>query len=196
MSEVLPKRSSPGGRGARARIMQAATVLFYDRGINVTGVSELAAAAQVSKRTLYQHFEGKDAVIQSYLQRLEDEQQVTAEQPLTNIDLTPRARLLALFDDPGRERHPLRGCPYVNAAVELADVEHPAHQLAADHKRRFIQQLASTAREAGARNPKQLARRLALLYDGAAAEAAVFDDTEPASAARAMAEELIAAAID
>ena len=73
MSEVLPKRSSPGGRGARTRIMQAATVLFYDRGINVTGVSELAAAAQVSKRTLYQHFESKDAVIESYLQRLEDE---------------------------------------------------------------------------------------------------------------------------
>jgi AcrR family transcriptional regulator len=176
--------------------MQAATVLFYDRGINVTGVSELAAAAQVSKRTLYQHFEGKDAVIESYLQRLEDEQQVTAEQPLTNIDLTPRARLLALFNDPGPERHPLRGCPYVNAAVELADVEHPAHQLASDHKRRFIEQLASTAREAGARNPEQLARRLALLFDGAAAEAAVFDDAEPASEARAMAEELIAAAID
>jgi AcrR family transcriptional regulator len=176
--------------------MQAATVLFYDRGINVTGVSELAAAAQVSKRTLYQHFEGKDAIVASYLQHLEDEQQVPSEQPLTNTDLTPRARLLALFDDPSPERPPLRGCPYVNAAVELADVEHPAHQLAADHKRRFIQQLASTAREAGARDPEQLARRLALLFDGAAAEIPVFDNAEPARAARAMAEELIAAAID
>jgi hypothetical protein len=111
------------------------------------------------------------------------------------MDLGPGERLLALFDDPGRERQPLRGCPYVNAAIELADLEHPAHQLAADHKRRFIEQLAATAREAGARNPEQLGRRLALLYDGAAAEAAVFDDAEPAREARALAEELIAKAI-
>ena len=46
------------GRGARERILSASQQLFRDQGINCTGVNELCAVAEVSKRTLYQHFTG------------------------------------------------------------------------------------------------------------------------------------------
>ena len=44
------------GRGARERILSASQQLFRDQGINSTGMDQLCAVAEVSKRTLYQHF--------------------------------------------------------------------------------------------------------------------------------------------
>ena len=66
-------------RGARERILQTATRLFYEQGINVTGVDELAAAAEVSKRTLYKHFGNKEGVVTAYLQRFDDEHLLARE---------------------------------------------------------------------------------------------------------------------
>jgi AcrR family transcriptional regulator len=196
MPGALPTRQGPGGRGARARILQAARVLFAERGINATGVAELAAAAQVSKRTLYQHFPSKDDVVVAYLQAFEDDPALTPEGVLARADLTPRARLLELFAALGDQPRPMRGDPFVNAAVELADPAHPAHRLAAEHKRRFTERLTEIARDAGARTADQVGRRLALLYDGAAAQLAVDDRAEPAADAYAMAASILRAAID
>jgi AcrR family transcriptional regulator len=55
------------GRGARERILGASQQLFRDQGINGTGMDQLCAAAQVSKRTAYQHFTGKDELVAEYL---------------------------------------------------------------------------------------------------------------------------------
>ncbi|MBW4094896.1 MAG: helix-turn-helix transcriptional regulator, partial [Acidobacteria bacterium] len=55
------------GRGARERILSASQQLFCDQGIHCTGMDQLAGVAGVSKRTLYQHFAGKDELIAEYL---------------------------------------------------------------------------------------------------------------------------------
>src|ERR1035437_1742730 len=57
------------GRGARERILSASHQLFRDQGINSTGMDQLCAVAEVSKRTLYQHFTGKDELIAEHLRR-------------------------------------------------------------------------------------------------------------------------------
>jgi len=196
MAAALPTRDGVGGRGARARILQAARVLFGERGINATGVAELAQAAQVSKRTLYRQFPSKDEIILAYLRSFEDDPDLGPEGVLSRSDLAPRARLLELFAALGEEQHPLRGCPFVNAAVELADLQHPAHRLAAAHKQRFSEQLTDIARDAGARPAEQVGRRLALLYDGAAAQMVVSDSAEPAAEAFAMAASILRQAIE
>src|SRR3984893_14993769 len=60
------------GRGARERILSASQQLFRDQGINCTGVNELCAVAEVSKRTLYQHFSaGKDELVAEHLRRFD-----------------------------------------------------------------------------------------------------------------------------
>jgi AcrR family transcriptional regulator len=194
MPGVLPTRQGPGGRGARARILQAARVLFAERGINATGVAELAAAAQVSKRTLYQHFASKDDVIVAHLQAFEDDPALGPERVLARTDLSPRAQLLELFSALGEQ--PRRGDPFVDAAVELPDPEHPAHRFAAEHKQRFTERLTDIARDAGARPAEQVGRRLALLYDGAAAQSVVSGSAEPAAEAFAMAASILREAID
>jgi AcrR family transcriptional regulator len=175
------------GRGARERILLASRQLFREQGINRTGMDQLCATAQVSKRTAYQHFTSKDELVAEYLRQLDP---AVLPGVLDRTDLTPRQRLLAAFDVPPAT--PL--CPYIAAAVELHDPQHPASQYARDYKKAIATRLADTARQAGATDPEQLGEQLALLLDGAAARTRVLDaDAFPAAAA--IAATLIAAAI-
>ena len=91
--------------------------LFRDQGINCTGMDQLCAVAGVSKRTLYQHFTGKDELIAEHLRRFDPD---ILPEVFDRADLTPRARLLAAFDI----HSPL--CPFIGTAVEIPDPDHPA----------------------------------------------------------------------
>src|SRR5215469_8040375 len=83
------------GRGARERILGASQRLFRTQGINNTGMDQLCAVAQVSKRTAYQHFANKDELIAEYLGRFDPD---IMPEVFDRTDLTPRERLLAAFD--------------------------------------------------------------------------------------------------
>ena len=156
------------GRGARERILSASQQLFREQGINRTGTDQLCAAAQVSKRTAYQHFTGKDELVAEYLRRFDPS---VLSGVFDRTDLTPRERLLAAFDI--APTTPL--CPYIAAAVELHDPEHPASRYARDYKKAIAARLTETAREAGATNPDHLGEQLALLLDGASARTQVLN---------------------
>lgn len=165
------------GRGARERILSASQQLFRDRGINRTGMDQLCAVAQVSKRTAYQHYSSKDELVADYLRRFDPD---VMPGVFDRTDLTPRERLLAAFEIPADT--PM--CPYIAAAVELHDPQHPASQYARDYKIAIAARFASTAREAGATNPEQLGEQLALLLDGASARTRVLDhESFPTAAA-------------
>jgi AcrR family transcriptional regulator len=171
------------GRGARERILSASQQLFRDQGINRTGMDQLCAAAQVSKRTAYQHFTSKDELVAEYLRRFDPD---VMPGVFDRTDLTPRERLLAAFEIPAST--PL--CPYIAAAVELHDPQHPASLYARDYKTAIATRLTETAREAGATNPEQLGEQLALLIDGASARTRVLN-SESFSTAAAIAAVLI-----
>lgn len=162
------------GRGARERILGASRQLFRDQGINSTGMDELCAVAQVSKRTFYQHFTSKDELIAEHLRRFDPD---VLPGVFDRTDLTPRERLLAVFDI----HAPL--CPFIAAAVEINDPGHPARLHARDYKLAFAARLVETAREAGATNPEQLGEQLALLLDGASARNRVLNAETFATAA-------------
>ena len=173
------------GRGARERILSASEQLFRDQGINGTGMDQLCAVAGVSKRTLYQHFRGKDELIAEHLRRFDPD---ILPEVFDRADLTPRGRLLAAFDI-----HPPL-CPFIAAAVEIHDPGHPARVYARDYKQALAARFTETAREAGATNPEQLGEQLALLLDGAAARSRVLN-TSTFSTAAAMAAVLVDNAI-
>ena len=175
----------------RVRIMAAATNLFYGQGINATGVAEVAERAGVSKRTLYQLFPSKDILVAEYL-KAADEDIATNEHSLHRTDLTAREQLLALFDRPQLAVH-FRGCPFHNAAVELADANHPGNPLVLEHKHRFLRQVIDTARRAGAHDPDLLGRQLVVIFEGAMALSASLNSLEAFDFARTAAQALITA---
>lgn len=179
-----------GGRGARSRILKAADRLFYRDGINATGVERLAAEASVSKRTLYQHFPSKQAIVAEYLKRIQESVGDPISPTVADAQRAPRARLLAVFDrtmPPGQ----LRGCPFHNAVVEAAEAMPEVTDIVHNHKQDFIDGLVALAEQAGAANPRQLGWQLAVVYEGAAALGTSLDDPAPWEHARKVAQTLI-----
>lgn len=195
MSEAAENPTAParGGRGARNRIVEAAIDLFYREGINATGVEKLANEASVSKRTLYQHFPSKAAVVEEYLGQIRQHVGDPIHPSADDARRSPRARILALFPTPSSGGH-MRGCPFHNAAVEAGEEMPEIHEIVQEHKRQYIAGLATLAKQAGAENPRLLANQLAVLFEGAAALSTSLDDPAPWTHARKAAQTLVDAA--
>jgi len=109
----------------------------------------------------------KDELIAEYLRRLDSEMM---PETFDRADLTPREKLLAVFEEAENGScDPNSLCPFIAAAVEIPAPEHPARLLALEYKKAIAARLTETAREAGAADPEQLGEQLALLLDGASA---------------------------
>src|ERR1700677_4378268 len=93
------------------RILDTAGRLFYGQGIRAIGVDTIAAEIGISKRTLYNHFPSKDALIAAYLER--------RFVPPRASDKPPAEQILATFDALERRfsAKDFRGCPFVNAVA-------------------------------------------------------------------------------
>lgn len=88
-------------------------------------------------------------------------------------DAPPRQQILAVFDRLGEwsASDAYRGCPFVNAATELADPRHPARRVARDYKLRLRDYFASQAERGNAKDPQRLADQLIVVFDGAIVQA-------------------------
>jgi len=181
-----------GGRGARERILAAATTLFHREGIHATGVERLIEQAHVSKRTFYQHFASKNDLVEEYLRRIHQAGGAPSEQAVDSADGSPHARMLAIFDSAPGDR--FRGCPFHNAAVEAAGAMPGVEDIVHEHKLDFTARLIRTATEGGAKDPYRLGNQIAVLFEGARALATSLNDTSPLLHARSAAETLIDAA--
>jgi AcrR family transcriptional regulator len=180
------------GRGARDRIMVAATALFFRDGIQATGVEQIIQFAHVSRRTFYQYFATKDELVQAYLRHLDSTRAVPLERALDTPGLSARDRLLAIFDGSSQGR--IRGCPFHNAVVESADTWTEVHDIVHVHKRAFIDSLVEVCAELAVANPHKLGHQLAVIFEGGLALATTLNDGAPMVYARSIAEELISAA--
>ena len=180
------------GRGARERILHASRSLFRDQGINKTGIDQLCKVANVSIRTAYQHFGSKDGIIVEYLRGYDPD---TMPDVFDRVDLTARERLLAAFETPQSVVHAVTPlCPFIGAAVEIADPDHDARIRVRQYKSSVADRLTETAREAGAVDPEALGEQLALLLDGASARTRSMN-ADAFNTAALIAATLIAAAI-
>ncbi|OLF17142.1 TetR family transcriptional regulator [Actinophytocola xanthii] len=121
MLQPLPKLTEAG-----ARLLEAAAALFYERGVRAVGVDLIAETAGTTKKTLYDRFGSKDALVALYLlQRAHRWRQHLLTRLAEGDD---ESRVLGVFDAleawMGAQR---RGCAFVNAYAELGDSEeHPA----------------------------------------------------------------------
>ena len=151
------------------RILEAASRLFYDNGIHAIGVDTIAAEAGVTKKTLYDRFGSKEALVAAYLDARDREWRAYLEDYVSARSDDPAQQLLDAFDalaDWSRERSP-RCCSFVNAHAELPDPGHAGHRAILEQKRWMTAFFASRARAAELRDPDSVADDLMLLYDGA-----------------------------
>ena len=168
----------PAKPAMKDRILETADRLFYLQGIRAVGVDTIAAEIGISKRTLYNHFPSKDALISAYLAR-----RFVAPRP---SDKSPVEQILGTFDSLERRfsAKDFRGCPFVNAVAELGSEDQSVRKIAVEFKesrrlwfRDLLVQLGVTEAEA-------LATQLALLVDGSIAQDLVRNDPAMARAAK------------
>ena len=181
----------------RARILAAAGDLFYRHGIRAVGVEAVAEAAHTNKMTLYRHFASKDELVAEYLRRaaqVADAAWSALEQAhpgdaLGQLRAWLRQMAAHVADSGGR------GCPLVNAAVELPEKSHPARRVIEEYKVAERRRLVALCGAAGLGEAELLADELYLLLEGARVTAqSVGSDGLPARLLR-MGEALIAAHI-
>jgi AcrR family transcriptional regulator len=172
---------------ARRKLLDTAADLFYREGIETTGVDRLSAEAGVSKRSLYQHFAGKDALVAA---ALADHGQAILDRyiPVDDSEAPAGQKILDVFDALSRwsKAPDFRGCPFVNVATELADPHHPARAVARDYKLRLERYFVRQARAGGVQNPNVLAEQLLMLFDGAICQATIKSAPVPNSARTAV----------
>jgi len=170
------------------RILETTDRLFYGQGIRAVGVDTIAAEIGISKRTLYNYFPSKDALIVAYLTRRAIPRGVS-ERP-------PREQILGVFDWLERwfASKAFRGCPFVNAVAEIGERAHPATRIAVEQKERRRIAFRDILKRLGVADPDGLATQLAILVEGAMAAALVRDDPAMARAAKSAAQVLLTAA--
>src|SRR4051812_5578702 len=151
--------------GARDRLIAAAARLFYAEGIHAVGVDRLCAEAEVSKRSLYQHFAGKDEVVTAMVAA----QAAKVAEQFAAADRSPRERIIAVFQalDEATASPDFRGCPFVGAVTELKDRDHPAAGIAFQQKAALTEYFAAAVRDGGGTEADLLALQLTLIFDGA-----------------------------
>ena len=167
--------------------MAAADRLFYQKGIRAVGVDTVAAEAGISKRSLYDTFPSKDALIAAYLhQRI---------RPLPASDQPPAAQILSMFDQLHARftEGEFRGCPFVNAVTELAEDCEAARAIARDYKDERRRHVVALLTQADATSPDALGSQITLLFEGAIASMLVHQQPDVAIQAREAASALMQA---
>jgi AcrR family transcriptional regulator len=179
----------------RARVLDAAEALFYERGVQAVGVDDVRTAAGVSLKRLYQLFPSKDRLVVGFLERRDARWRgrladFVAARAAAGAD--PAERILAVFDwlgewfaEPG-----FRGCAWINSYGELGGTSPDVARLARAHKSAFRHYLAALVADAAL--PPDLTDELLLLAEGAMVTAGIFNTPTPACHARRAAQRLIA----
>lgn len=179
----------------RPVILQAAYKLFRRRGFFRVGMEEIAEAAGVTKRTLYYHFDSKDALLTAVL--ASQHERTFADFQNYGIDLSGGADALIdkLFEGLVKWSSKPRwaGSGFTRLAIELADLSgHPARAIARQHKALMEKQLETMLAGARIPSPKERARELFVLIEGTMVMILIHGDQSYCTAAADAAKRLMA----
>jgi AcrR family transcriptional regulator len=175
------------------RILTAAYRLFYKRGFARVSMDAVAEASGVTKRSVYYHFESKDALVAAVLQNQQSHALALVESWGNKPAVSPAKFLSNLFLELERWTTGAhwRGSGYTRLTMELADLPgHPARKAARQHKRAVEDWLAVKLSDLGALHPERLARETMLLIEGSLSLILIHGEAGYASAAAKVAEKL------
>jgi AcrR family transcriptional regulator len=153
----------------RERIIEAAAELFYTQGIRAVSAEKIIAKVGITKVTFYRHFPAKDDLIVAYLERRAqwERDAVEAAQRTAAGRASEVFRMIAEAIGAESCSPGFRGCPFINAAAEYADADHPVRQVVDTHRRWFKGAIEEMLRELGVSDVSSTADQLVMLRDGA-----------------------------
>ena len=194
-ADHLPEATPPYTQGAE-KLLAAASDLFYREGIHAVGVDTVAAAAGVTKKTLYDRFGSKDSLVVAYLRGRDARWRDGLERELEEEPAGSLDRILAIFDISQRWSigNGSRGCSAINARAETGDPDNPIAVEAVRQKKWLRSVLEQLCEEAGLVDAAAVANSLFLLYEGALVTTGMGTFAEPFNTARETARMILDAA--
>lgn len=103
----MPRRGDRGGAQTRARIAAVATDLFLENGFDDVTIAQVAAAAGVSKVTVFAHFDRKEDLFLDRLPDVADLLRSAIRDRAAGVGAVEAFRRMVL--DLAGQRHPLSG---------------------------------------------------------------------------------------
>jgi AcrR family transcriptional regulator len=186
----MPRSSEP----TRQAILDAAYALFRRKGYTRVSMDEIAAAAAVTKRTLYYHFQSKDHLLAAVLEAQHRLALAAFRTFGDKLAGSPEDIVDALFRDLAAwsDKPRWAGSGFTRLVIELADLPgHPARVIARRHKALLEAHLAELLERANVDSPREKAREIWLLSEGAISLILVHRDRSYAAAAGRAAKELL-----
>lgn len=166
---IEPAAGPAGKPSMRARIIEAAAELFYAQGIRAVSAEKIIARVGITKVTFYRHFPTKDDLIVAYLERRArwERDAVEAARQASGDDVREVFRMIAEGIGADSCSPGFRGCPFINAAAEYPDAEHPVRKVVDAHRRWFRGAIEEMLQEIGVTDASDVADQLLMLRDGA-----------------------------
>jgi AcrR family transcriptional regulator len=173
-------------------ILKAADQLFSQYGYGLTGVDALAAAAGVTKRTLYKQFGSKEGLFVAWLRLRDQRTRAGLIRAVEGMSDQPKGQLVALFsilatfsDNPD-----FHGCPFSRALIEFGDpkAENAGKLVAGEHKAALTDWFSGRLVAAGVADVAAVSEEIATLYEGTLMRVAITRKPDAALAARRLLE--------
>ena len=176
------------------RILDAAYTLFYRNGFARVNVDQIAEQADVTKRTLYDHFRSKDELLTAVLELQHSLALARFEKWGNRSAPTLPEMIDRIFGDMARWAAMPRwaGPGFTRFVMELADHPgHPARAIASRHKAAIEKWLGEEFERRKVKSPTARAREMVLLIEGTATLMLVHGSQDYAEAAASAAKSLL-----
>ncbi|WP_297084868.1 TetR/AcrR family transcriptional regulator [uncultured Demequina sp.] len=159
---------------AREAILAEATAQFTALGIRAVSADRVIDGAGVSKVTFYRHFPTKDDLVVAYLEAELERVRSAVERAAAATGSHGLSGALA--DEICRPG--FRGCPFINAAAEYPDADHPVRDVVARFRAWMIAAIREALVSRGVEGADEAARQIMMMRDGALVEGYVTGDAE------------------
>jgi AcrR family transcriptional regulator len=168
--ETTDQRSRVDERPAkRDRLIDAASRLFYEQGVERTTLADIATAAEVPLGNVYYYFKTKDDIVGAVVSARIGSIEAT-QAALTKQYGTPADRLKALFKSLPEQAEMIaqRGCPNGSLCTELSKRVTGPEPNAAKLMQTLIDWAEEQFREMGRSDAHELAIEMITTYQGTA----------------------------
>jgi len=188
MSELSP----------RERIVDTAMRLFNEHGAHTVGIDRIIAESGVAKRTFYNHFPSKAALLAEFFRRRDAVWFARIDAYVADPKLTPAGRVLAVFDALAEwyGRPDFFGCSFIRGLSEFGD-DGDSPELATcvrEHFARLEKRLAALVRPVRPNDFSTIAAQLMVLVAGGTVVAHATRDPAVATRNKALAQLILESA--
>ncbi len=154
--------------GAKVRVLETASTLFYAEGIRIVGIDRLISTSKVTKATFYKHYGSKDRLILAYVEA-RHVAEVARFEAIREENPQPEQALRAIVASTVAEiaSPEFRGDAFLNAASEFSDGHHPVRALVLRHREWLTGFFVELFQGLGHRMPGDAADDIILARDGA-----------------------------